>query len=226
MVAMIPARGGSKGVPGKNLRTVGGVSLVARAVASALAADLVDAVFVSTDDSEIAAAARAAGADVIDRPAELSGDTASSEAALLHALDSLDAEPGILVFLQATSPFIRAADLDAAITRVRDGESDVVFAARPSHGFLWRDTPEGATGINHDHSVRLRRQDSEPQFLETGAFYAMRVDGFRERGFRFFGRIGLGLVPELTAIEIDTEDDLALAEALAGRALISQSEES
>lgn len=200
---------------GKNLREVGGVPLVARAVASALESRLIDALYVSTDDAGIAAAARAAGAEVIDRPAELSGGTASSESALLHALDALDDEPGILVFLQATSPFIRSEDLDAAITRVRAGECDVVLAARPTHAFLWRDSPDGAAGVNHDHSVRLRRQDSEPQFQETGAFYVMRAAGFLEAGFRFFGRIGLGIVPELTAIEIDTEDDLALARAIA-----------
>ena len=86
MVAVIPARGGSKGVPGKNLRRVGGVSLVARAVHAARAADSITQVYVSTDDARIAAEARAAGGDVIDRPAELAGDTATSESALLHAL--------------------------------------------------------------------------------------------------------------------------------------------
>ena len=214
-IAVIPARGGSKGVPGKNLRTVGGVSLIARAVASALAARLIDEVFVSTDSPEIAAAAREAGASVIERPAELSDDGASSEAALLHALGAMNAAPGILVFLQATSPFIDPADLDAAVARVASGESDVVLSARESHGFLWRQTDEGARGVNHDASFRLRRQDSEPQFLETGAFYVMRAAGFLEAKFRFFGRVGLAIVPDLTAIEIDSSADLALASAVA-----------
>ena len=214
-IAVIPARGGSKGVPGKNLRTVGGVSLIARAVASALAARLIDEVFVSTDSPEIAAAAREAGASVIKRPAELSDDGASSEAALLHALSTIDDAPGILVFLQATSPFIDSADLDAAVARVASGESDVVLSARESHGFLWRQTDEGAHGVNHDASFRLRRQDSEPQFLETGAFYVMRAAGFLEAKFRFFGRVGLAIVPDLTAIEIDSSADLALASAVA-----------
>ena len=220
VIAVIPARGGSKGVPGKNLKTVGGASLIARAVRSALAARLIDEVFVSTDDDGIAAAATAAGAGVIDRPAELSGDTASSEAGLLHALDALGgaderAAPGILVFIQATSPFIDPTDLDGAVARVLDGESDVVFSAKPTHAFLWRVGDDGASGINHDASFRLRRQDSEPQFQETGAFYVMRADGFREAGFRFFGRVGIAVVPELTAMEIDSTDDLRLARAIA-----------
>ena len=90
-VAVIPARGGSKGVPRKNLRRVGGVPLVARAIAAARASATVDLVVVSTDDDEIAATAKEWGAEVIQRPAALADDTASSESALLHALDALEA---------------------------------------------------------------------------------------------------------------------------------------
>lgn len=214
MVAIIPARGGSKGVPAKNVRRVGGVPLVARAVASARRASLIDDVYVSTDDDSIALVAVEAGARIVERPLELAGDTASSESALLHALDVIGGAD-ILVFIQSTSPFIDPNDLDAAVLRVRDGEADVVFAAARTHGFLWRETEHGARGINHDESFRLRRQDSEPQFLETGAFYVLRVDGFREAGHRFFGRVGIAVVPELTAIDVDTVDDLEIARRLA-----------
>jgi N-acylneuraminate cytidylyltransferase len=218
VVAVIPARGGSKGVPAKNVRRVGGVPLVARAVASARTATLIDDVFVSTEDEQIALTAVDAGARIIERPLDIAGDTASSESALIHALDQIDASgegADILVFIQSTSPFIEPADLDAAIQRVLDGESDVVFAAARTHGFLWRETENGAAGINHDERFRLRRQDSEPQFLETGAFYVMRVDGFRAAGHRFFGRVGIAVVPELTAIDVDTTDDLEVARRLA-----------
>jgi N-acylneuraminate cytidylyltransferase len=217
-VAVIPARGGSKGVPRKNVRRVGGLPLIARAIRSARAADGIDRVVVSTDDLEIAAAAREWGAEVVTRPAELSGDTASSESALLHTLDELarlGIDVGILVFLQATSPFIDPADLDAAIERVRAGESDTVFSAVESWGFLWRTGEEGASGINHDHRSRPRRQEREPEFLETGAFYVMDAAGFRRAQHRFFGRIGVALVPETHALEIDTEEQLVLASALA-----------
>ena len=216
VAAVIPARGGSRGVPGKNLQQVGGVSLVARAVAAARASTFIDAVFVSSDDAGIQDAARAAGAQVIVRPAELAGDTASSESALLHALASMPVQPEVIVLVQATSPFIAPADLDRAIEQVLDRESDVVFSARSTHAFLWRLGGEsGASGVNHDASIRLMRQQSEPQFQETGAFYAMRTNGFRAAGFRFFGRIGIAEVDPLGAIEIDSEDDLRLARALA-----------
>src|SRR3954471_8585828 len=154
-VAVIPARGGSKGVPRKNLRRVGGVPLIARAIAAARAADRIDRVVVSTDDEQIGAVAREWGAEVVSRPAELSGDTASSESAVEHALDELarfGIAVGIVVLVQATSPFIDPADLDAAVERVRAGESDAVFSAVESWGFLWRTSSDGgAVGVNHDH---------------------------------------------------------------------------
>ena len=220
VVALIPARGGSKGVPGKNIARVGGVPLVARAVGAALAAGNVDRVYVTTDDASIAAAARDAGAEAIERPAQLAGDTASSEAALLHALEVLEGQgvrPRAVVFMQATSPFVEGADIRAAVQRVLDGDEDVVFSAIETYAFLWRKGDAGAEGVNHDHSFRPRRQDREPHFQETGAFYVMDAEGFRSAGFRFFGRVGIAEVDEATAIEIDTPGELEIARLLAPR---------
>ena len=214
VVAVIPARGGSKGVPGKNVARVGGVTLIARAIASAL--PTVDLVVVSTDDAVVARAAHEAGAVVVDRPANLAGDTTSSESVLLHALNSpLVGQTDVLVFIQATSPFIRSTDLAAAIDRVVSGACDVAFSAVSTYEFLWQRGPTGAVGVNHDHSYRLRRQDREPHYRETGAFYVMRAEGFREAGHRFFGRIEVAAVDERTSIEIDTHAELEAARALA-----------
>ncbi len=214
---VIPARGGSKGIPHKNLRPVGGDPLVSRAVRNALAADGVDAVVVSTDDPDIAAAARATGAAVVERPARIAGDTASSESAVLHALEVLAAEghqPEVVVLIQATSPFIAPSDLGAAIAAVRENECDVAFSVTAAHDHLWRLGPTGPVGVNHDDSVRLRRQDREPEYRETGAFYVMRRSGFVGRRHRFFGRLQMIPVPPLDGFEIDTASDLVLAEAL------------
>lgn len=220
VVAIIPARGGSKGVPGKNLRRVGGRSLVERAVDACRAARLVDEVYVSTDDAQIAAAAEAAGGTVIMRPAELSDDTASSESALLHALDQLTRvsdQAEILVFVQCTSPFIMPDDLDRAAELLVHDHADSVFSAVATYDFLWRAT-DGfglVTGQNHDPAVRFRRQEREPDFRETGAFYVMSVAGFKAARHRFFGRTAVVEVPELTAVDVDHLHDLALAGALA-----------
>jgi YrbI family 3-deoxy-D-manno-octulosonate 8-phosphate phosphatase len=216
-VAVIPARGGSKGVPGKNVAAVGGVPLVARAVAAAHLAGIQD-VRVSTDDARIADAARAAGAGVLVRPAALADDRATSESALLHALDALAAEgvePEVLVFLQATSPFLEPAPLARAVQRVLDGEADSVLSAFETYAFLWRQGADGATGVNHDAAVRPRRQDREPHFQETGAFYVLRTAGFRAAGFRFFGRVAVEPVSADRAVEIDDAAELELARTLA-----------
>jgi YrbI family 3-deoxy-D-manno-octulosonate 8-phosphate phosphatase len=220
VTAIIPARGGSKGVPGKNLRRVGGRSLVERAIDSCRAARLVDAVYVSTDDAEIAKAAEAAGAQVIMRPPELSGDNASSESALLHALDQLtmiNEEPAIVVFVQCTSPFIAPDDLDRAVEMIIHDHADSVFSAVASYDFLWRPSSDFGlvTGQNHDPASRPRRQDRRPEFRETGAFYVMSAAGFRAARHRFFGRTAVVQVPELTAVDIDHLHDLILAGAVA-----------
>ncbi len=217
-VAIIPARGGSKQVPRKNVQRVGGVPLVARAVRAATAAG-VDLVVVSTDDAEIAEIATAAGARIIRRPAEISGDTATSESAILHALDELEADGerfDVVAFLQATSPFIPSDALAAAVEDVRADRADSVFSAYETYGFLWQRDAEGAAvAINHDAAHRPRRQDREAHHLETGAFYVFRAEGFRESRHRFFGRTRIAEVPEWTAIEIDDEQQLRIARALA-----------
>lgn len=215
VIAVIPARGGSKGIPGKNLRTVGGIPLVVRAVGAAAGVTSIDRVVVTTDDQWIAAAARDAGAEVVERPASLADDTASSESALLHALEHLAVQPRIVVFLQPTSPFIDREALGRAVDTVASGLADVVFSAVPSHEFLWRRGGSTVEGVNHNAARRPRRQDRADQFRETGAFYVLRAEGFRRTGHRFFGRVRLEEVDPRTAIEIDTAEELELARMIA-----------
>lgn len=219
VLAVIPARGGSKGVPGKNLAEVGGVPLVARAVRACAAAKLVDAVLVSTDDFGIAEAARAAGAEVVARPPDISGDTATSESAVLHAIDAYQAMHGgvvdVAVLVQCTSPFLAAGDIDGVAAAVLEDGADSALTVAPFHGFVWRDDPGGAHGVNHDKAVRPRRQDRPQDLLETGAAYAMKVPGFRASGHRFFGRTALVRTDPARVLEIDEPGDLARARALA-----------
>lgn len=217
VLAVIPARGGSKGVPRKNVLPLAGKPLIAHSIEAARAARTITRVVVSTDDPEIAAVSRAYGAEVIDRPAELSGDLASSEAALVHALETLaareDYRPDVLVFLQCTSPLTAAEDIDDTAQAVIDG-ADTALAVIPFHYFLWK--PDG-TGVNHDKSVRLMRQQREPEFLETGAVYAMKAAGFLEARHRFFGHTAMVEIPVERRLEIDDEADFRLAEERMGR---------
>ncbi|MEU2282191.1 N-acylneuraminate cytidylyltransferase [Streptomyces sp. NPDC013178] len=226
VLAVIPARGGSKGVPAKNLAPVGGVPLVARAVRECRATRLVTDVVVSTDDRAIAAAAREAGAEVVLRPAAIAGDTATSEAAVLHAMDTHEALHGtavdVVLLVQCTSPFIAREDVDAVAAAVVEDGADTAVTVAPFHGFVWRDAEgtqadgtDGGYGVNHDKSYRPRRQDRPQDLLETGAAYAMDAAGFRAHGHRFFGRTDLVRTDPARVLEIDDPHDLARARALA-----------
>lgn len=221
VLAVIPARGGSKGVPGKNLARVGDVPLVARAVRECHAARLTDAVVVSTDDPAIAAVAQTAGAEAIVRPPALSGDTASSEAAVLHAMDGYEERHGraveVVLLVQCTSPFLTGTDIDGVVTAVLRG-ADSALTVAPFHGFLWRETATGGgegAGVNHDQTYRQRRQDRPQDLLETGAVYGMRAAGFRRERHRFFGRTELVASDPARVLEIDDPQDLDRARALA-----------
>ena len=219
-VAIIPARGGSKGVPLKNLQKIAGKSLLARAIESAQATHGIDLVVVSTDHDGIAAEAERHGATVVRRPDAISGDTATSESALIYTLEQLEKLRGtqfdITVFMQCTSPFINPQNMDNAIARVQRNAADVVFSAVEDHSFLWTlDEAHHAVAVGHSMDYRPRRQDRQKHFNETGAFYVMRTAGFIERNHRFFGRVEIEEVPPEDAREIDTMSDLTLLRAMA-----------
>ena len=216
---VILARGGSKGVPGKNLLPVAGVSLIGRSVRAGRAATGVGGVYVSTDDADIAAEARRFGATVIDRPAELAGDTASSESGWLHAVPIIRAaQPNLdtLVFLQCTSPFTTGADIDGCLSAMLDQNAACALSVIADHGFLWTTDADGfGTGVNHDHlQQRKRRQDLPPQYLENGAIYCVDAAAFERTGQRFCGPVALHAVDH-PPVEIDTLQDFELCTRIA-----------
>ena len=218
-IAVIPARGGSKGIPGKNIQDLCGKPLIAYSIEAALQAEMVDRVIVSTDDQEIAEVSRKYGAEVIQRPRDISGDLASSESALLHVLEELDRKeqysPDLLVFLQCTSSLTLPADIDGTVKALLDQGADTAFAAAPFHYFLWSVNADGEVhGINHDKKNRLMRQQRDNQFVESGAVYVMNVPGFLEKKHRFFGKTVLYEIPEERCFEIDEPVDLIIAEQL------------
>jgi YrbI family 3-deoxy-D-manno-octulosonate 8-phosphate phosphatase len=224
-IAIIPARGGSKGIPGKNIKSLCGQPLLSWTIAAAQQSRHIQRVYVSTDDARIAEIARRYGAQVIMRPEELSTDTASSESALLHALDYLAATeelaPEWLVFLQCTSPLTRPGDIDGTVDALLRDNADSALTVAPFHGFLWKQsaTHEDVVSVNHDKRVRPRRQDREAQFLETGAVYVMRVEGFKQARHRFFGKTAMHVTPAERSLEIDEPHDWVLAEHAMRRAL-------
>ncbi|MFD7862615.1 cytidylyltransferase domain-containing protein [Streptomyces sp. NPDC059783] len=230
VLAVIPARGGSKGVPAKNLAQVGGVPLVVRAVRACLASSEVTDVVVTTDAPAVAETVRAAAdalgesgrVHLVRRPEAIAGDTATSEDAVLHALDSYEAEHGttadVVLLVQCTSPFVSRDDIDGVASAVAREGADTAVTVAPFHGFLWRDgtaVEDHNYGVNHDKAVRPRRQDRPEDLLETGAAYAMDAAGFRTHRHRFFGHTALVRTDPARVLEIDDPHDLARARALA-----------
>lgn len=217
-LCLIPARGGSKGIPRKNLREIGGKPLIVWTIEHALAARGLDVV-VSTDDPEIADVARTAGAEVpFLRPVELARDTTATEPVVLHAVDAmagLGREPEAVLLLQATSPVRLPGTLDRALAEL--GDRDALVGVVPHPPFLWRmgATPDAAPTAEYDVEHRMRRQDmtaTDLRYRETGSLYLTRTAVYREHDNRLAGRIGLFVMDEVEGIDVDTELDIALAE--------------
>jgi YrbI family 3-deoxy-D-manno-octulosonate 8-phosphate phosphatase len=212
VIAIIPARGGSKGIPGKNLETVGGLPLITRTIRAAKDASCISSIIVSTDDAVIASTARAENVQVVDRPTELATDTSTSEDVILHTLATLNDTPDLVVFLQCTSPFTTGEDIQAAVDQLIKSDADSCFTAAPYHRFIWESGEEGAVGVNHKPGIRLRRQDLKPQWEENGAAYVFKAKEFTKKKNRFFGKITIS--PMTSRLEIDTQEDLRTARLL------------
>jgi CMP-N,N'-diacetyllegionaminic acid synthase len=214
VLALIPARGGSKGIPGKNIRVVGGKPLLAYTAEAALAARCVDRVVVSTDDEAIADAARAAGCDVpFMRPAELASDTAGSVDVALHALSQL---PGydVLVLLQPTSPLRTADDVDAACALLANGAASCVSVCAVEEHPWWMYRIDGGRllPLMPDAKRATRRQDLPAVYSLNGAIYAIDAKRLSEqRGF--VGEDTAAYVmPAERSLDIDTPLQLAAFE--------------
>ena len=131
IITIIPARGGSKGVPRKNVRSLGDKPLIAHSILDAKEANLVDKVYVSTDDPEIAEVSSKYGAEIISRPSQIAGDTASSETALIHGLSEIEQKgisPELIIFLQCTSPIRSGEDIDRAIEKLQAEKADSLLS--------------------------------------------------------------------------------------------------
>jgi len=217
---IIPARGGSKGIPRKNLKPFNGKPLLVHSIDYGLACKAVCGVYVSTEDAEIAEVATGSGARVIQRPAEIAGDTATTESAIAHACevwDEQEASPDIIVLLQATSPLRPAGSLEEAIRHFLTSGCDSLLSLSPTHRFFWR-IRDGVTTAEYDFAHRPRRQDLQSEdirYVENGSLYLFTRDAFLASGNRLSGRIGHITFPEEYSYEIDTEADFAVMEALA-----------
>lgn len=217
-VAIIPARGGSKGIPRKNIRLLNHKPLIVHSIEQASQSGVVDRILVSTDDAEISRIAWQAGAEVVPRPAEISGDKTSSEAALLHALDAVHRsegeDPELVVFLQATSPLRRPEDVRDAVRTLQEQGGDSLFSACSLQGFLWRVEQGRPRSFNYDYHCRPMRQDAADDVVENGSIYVFKPWVLRQYGNRLGGKICVYRMRGRHYFQIDEPGDFQILEAL------------
>ncbi|NTV01178.1 MAG: acylneuraminate cytidylyltransferase family protein [Chlorobiaceae bacterium] len=216
-IAVIPARGGSKGLVNKNIHPVGGLPLLAWTVLQARDAALVDRVFVTTNDPAIAAVARHYGAEVIERPEGISGDKATSEAAIQHALDVVARDHGLVadtvVFLQATSPLRLPGDIDRAIETFRQEGADSLISVTKADDLTIWERREGAwNSVNFDYRNRGMRQDRPAQYIENGSIYIFTPEVLQGYGNRIGQKLAAYTMEFWQTWEIDTIEEVDLVE--------------
>ena len=217
--AIIPARGGSKGIPGKNLIVFCGKPLIYWSIKQALLAEHIDSVWVSSDCEEILEVALWCGAQVIKRPDDISGDTASSEAAWLHAVDYIESVQGsqeYCVGMQATSPLRECKDIDLAIRSMQSNSFDSLLSVCVIEDFfIWeRQDDSRLMPINYDLNDRKRRQLINTRYLENGSFYIFKPEILRENNNRLGGIIGIQIMEKFKMFQIDNMEDIELCEAI------------
>jgi len=214
-VAIIPARGGSKAIPRKNIISFCGRPLIAWSIEHALGSKYISEVYVTTDDKEIADISRQYGARIIRRPQELATDTSSSEAALLHAISEIEKQDKteLIVFLQATSPLREKDDIDNALEKFLSENADSLFSASILEDFcVWESVNNELKSLTFDYRNRGRRQDKKPYYLENGSIYIFKPAIFEQYENRLGGKIALYEMPFWKSYEIDGIEDLDICE--------------
>ena len=202
---LIPARGGSKRIPRKNIIDLSGKPLISYSIEQAL--KISENVYVSTDDSDIARISEKYGANVLIRPPEISGDYSKTEDVVYHFLDNEDTD--VLILLQATCPLIKSEYILNGIDLMN--QYDSVISVIREIGFYW-DT--NGTPLNFILGNRSRTQDMDAWYKENGSFYITTKHLFKKTGLLSAGKVGFVEMPYANSIDIDTFEDLKLANSV------------
>lgn len=216
-IAIIPARGGSKGILKKNISIVLGKPLVAWSIEQAKKSKNIHDVFVSTDDNEISEVAIKYGAKVIVRPLDIAKDDSPSEDALIHAVKTIEdvhkKNINLVVFLQATSPLRDNNDIDDAIELFLGKGAESLFSCSSflDH-FLWEKHNDEYVSITYDYKNRKRRQELNFKFLENGSIYIFKPEILLKQKNRLGGKIEVYQMPEWKSFQIDKKEDILICE--------------
>ena len=214
VVSIIPARGGSVGLPKKNIKLLAGKPLIAHTIEASINSKVVDRTIVSTDSEEIAKVSKEYGAEVIMRPAELALGSSQSEPVLFHVVEELKKEnyvPDIIVFLQCTTPLRGPEQIKQCVGKIEKDGFDSVVTGHETFGYFWKRKGDEFIPFREK---RLLRQDMEPWFRENGGTYVVKRDILEKEKNRYGGKIGMILMSEEDSWEIDTHFDFWLIEQI------------
>jgi len=212
---IIPARGGSKGLPNKNILEFNGNPLISYSIRQSLNSKFINDVWVTSDSDEILNISKKYRANTIKRPSELSTDTSTSESAIIHAIETNLYESDIIVFLQATSPLRESLDIDNCIDTFLKNNCDSLFSSCLLEDFLFWEMNDGVLNSkNYDYTNRKRRQEHKPEYLENGSIYVFNKNKFLNEKNRLFGKIGVSLMENWKMFEIDDLSGFELCELI------------
>ena len=223
IVCLIPARGGSKGVPKKNIIDFGGKPLVAHSIEHALGSKYVDFVYLSSDSDEILEVGKKNNAIPMLRSAELSDDYATLEDLVKNFL-TIVKNIDIIVMLQPTSPLRTSEDIDNAIEAFFEQDVDSLFSAIELEDFfIWeKDESGNLQSVNYDFENRQRRQDISGQFVENGSIYVFKPSVVLENNNRLGGKIGVSIMDSWKLYEVDSYDDLEMCRFIYNKKVLNE----
>ena len=218
ILSIIPARGGSKGIPMKNIVKINRKPLLYYSVKSSLDSKYITNTIVTTDNQKIAKEAKKLNADVVIRPKKLSLDKSKIEPVIEHVLDVLKKDrnfiPDIIVLLQNTSPLRNNKHVDKAMTIFLKKKYDSVISGYPAHEFLWRIKNDKCIPVNYDPKNRPNRQQINSEFLENGSIYITKYSAFMKSKCRVSGKIGICEMTKEDSLQIDSKEDIDVAEII------------
>lgn len=218
VVAIILARGGSKGIPGKNIIDLCGKPLIVWTIGQLQQSRGINSIWVSSDSEKILSVSETFGAEIIHRPAEISGDAATSESGWLHSLGYIEKKVGcvdLIVAPQVTSPLREPEDIERGLRDFQEQKCDSMFSCSMKDLFFWGKMPDGKLrSVNYDYRNRKRRQDISQQYIENGSFYLFRPEVLRKFNNRFGGKIGVTKMEFWKMFQIDEPSDIKLCQVI------------
>ena len=208
-IAIILARGGSKGIPNKNIKSFLGKPLLAWTIIQAMISKNISKVYLSSDSEKILKIGKKYNAITIKRPKNISGDKAKSEEAVLHVLDNINYIPDAVVMLEPTAPLREPWDIDIGVESFYKDNLDTGFSGAILEDFLiWKENKrKKLTPINYNFKKKVPRQDREPEIVENGAIFIFKPSAIKKYNNRFGGKIGFFVNKFWQSFEIDNIDD-------------------